>query len=269
MPKRKRPSTQASNGAAVDRHHHHHHQQQQQQQRQQDAKSSSNDAPTPGASRKKTSKKAKKKKNKTSSKHKKTHHPLNGLILAVTALDEKRTGDREEADDDTSQSPPASSSSSYKRIIDKCREHGATVTRQVHRRVHALIVSDAAVQNASQRVRKAIKLRIPIVDVGWIEACADGGGRVEWTEYLRDDEAREAAAQAKEAANVAAPGISDHDGCDVKFDDIGEDDASATSGWTDAVELDCCCVCHENGDLECPWCTGDKECNLTKRRLGK
>jgi len=256
MPKRKRPSTRASNGAAVDHARHH-----QEQQRQHDAQSS-NEA---GASRSRTSKKAKK--NKKAGSGKKTRRPLNGLTLAVTALDEKRAGDREEeADDATCSTSPASSSSSYKRTIEKCTEHGATITRQVHRRVHALIVSDVAVQNASQRVRKAIKLRIPIVDVGWIEACADSGRRVEWTEYLRDDEAREAA-QAKEAANRdAGIGISAH-GCDVKFD-VGEDDANAASGWTDAVELDCCCVCHENGDLECPWCTGDKECNLTKRRLG-
>ena len=63
-------------------------------------------------------------------------------------------------------------------------------SRNVH---HGLIVSHAAVRNASQRVHKAIKLGIPIVDVSWIEACADGGTRVDWTEYLRDDEAREVA----------------------------------------------------------------------------
>lgn len=29
--------------------------------------------------------------------------------------------------------------------------------------------------------------------------------------------------------------------------------------WSKPVPLDCCCVCHENGDNNCPWCS---ECNI-------
>ena len=67
----------------------------------------------------------------------------------------------------------------------------------------------------------------------------------------------------KKASADAASGA---EGCVVKFD--SNNDCNAVSGWSEAVELDCCCVCHENGDLECPWCTGETECNLTKKRLG-
>ena len=31
------------------------------------------------------------------------------------------------------------------------------------------------------------------------------------------------------------------------------------AGWSSPVQLDCCCVCHENGDDNCHWCT---ECNI-------
>lgn len=205
------------------------------------------------------------KSSKKKSKNNKAKHPLNGLTLAVTTLDKKRTGrDGDNRNDDAS-CPP---SSSYKQTIDTCKECGATITRQVHKRVNALIVGDAAVQNATQRVRKAIKLCIPIVDAGWIRACADSGTRVDWAEYLRDDEAKEAAEAKKAASAAAAADTASADGCDVKFD-ISAADANAASGWSEPVELDCCCVCHENGDLECPWCTGEEECNLTQRRLGK
>ena len=134
----------------------------------------------------------------------------------------------------------------------------------MHKRVHALIVSDAAVRNSTQRVRKALKLGIPIVDIGWIEACIKDGNRVDWADYSRNDEAKKAADAKKKASAAVASGA---EGCDVKFD-VSNDDANAVSGWSEAVELDCCCVCHENGDLECPWCTGEKKCNLTKKRLG-
>lgn len=181
---------------------------------------------------------------------------LNGLTLAVTTLDKKR--------EDTSTGTDAQQQQqlSWKNTIDKCKQYGANITSQVHKRVHALIVSDAAVRNATQRVRKAIKLGIPIVDISWIEACIKDGKRVDWAEYLRNDEAKEAAESKKKKSSFGG------EGCEVKFD-ISADDANATSGWSEPVELDCCCVCHENGDLECPWCTGETECNLTKRRLGK
>lgn len=180
---------------------------------------------------------------------------LNGLTLAVTTLDKKR-------EDTTSTGNDAQQQLSWKNTIDKCKQYGANITSQVHKRVHALIVSDAAVRNATQRVRKAIKLGVPIVDITWVEACIKDGKRADWTEYLRDTEAKEAAESKKKA------GSSGGEGCDVKFD-ISTDDANATSGWSEPVELDCCCVCHENGDMECPWCTSETECNLTKRRLGR
>jgi len=182
-------------------------------------------------------------------------HILNGLTLAVTTLENKREGNSSAAQ------------LSWKNTIDKCKQNGASITSQVHKRVHALIVSDAAVRNATQRVRKALKLGTPIVDIGWIEACIKDNNRVDWADYLRNDEAKKAAgAKKKASANVT----SGAEGCAVKFDSSNDcnDDANAVSGWSEAVELDCCCVCHENGDLECPWCTGETECNLTKKRLG-
>ena len=242
MPKRKRPRPSSSNANAD--------QQQQPQQRSQSSASAEQ------TEREKTRSQAKPKRKKGNK-----HNLLKGLTLSVTTLDEKRADSKGGNDSTTG------AASSYKHTIDICRRYGASITRQVHKRVHALIVSDAAVENSTQRVRKAIKLCVPIVDAGWIAACADSGARVDWTEYLRNDEARQAAERKKVASGASSNASGGADGCDVEFD-IGIDDANAASGWTDAIELDCCCVCHENGDLECPWCTGEKECNLTQRRLG-
>jgi hypothetical protein len=191
-------------------------------------------------------------------------HILNGLTLAVTTLDKKREDNSNSRTDDATLANSSTAQLSWKNTIDKCKQNGATITSQVHKRVNALIVSDAAVRNSTQRVRKALKLGVPIVDIGWIEACIKDSNRVDWADYLRNDEAKRAAGAKKKSSAVVPSG---EEGCDVKFD-VSNDDANAISGWSEAVELDCCCVCHENGDLECPWCTGKTECNLTKKRLG-
>ena len=232
MPKRKRPAGEASRPSTTAEH---------------SAHTSKEDASDRRSEFEVKPKVANKKRKRAGQKH-----ILNGLTLAVTTLDKKR-------EDNSS-----AAQLSWKNTIDKCKQNGAAITSQVHKRVHALIVGNAAVRNSTQRVRKALKLGIPIVDIGWIEACIKDGNRVDWADYSRNDEAKKAADAKKKASAAVASGA---EGCDVKFD-VSNDDANAVSGWSEAVELDCCCVCHENGDLECPWCTGEKKCNLTKKRLG-
>ena len=174
--------------------------------------------------------------------------PLAGLILAVS-VDHKQGGE--------GTGDEAPSRGSYKFICDRCRALGAQITSQVHRRVHAVIASPEAVRNATQRVRKAIKKGVAVVDSGWVFACLDAGERVGWEAFDRKGDAREAIIakeSSKKEAVAAVTGESDND-------------ANAVSGWTDPVELDCCCVCHENGDQVCPWCTGDSLCNVNRRAM--
>ena len=83
--------------------------------------------------------------------------PLAGLILAVS-VDHKQGGE--------GTGDEAPSRGSYKFICDRCRALGAQITSQVHRRVHAVIASPEAVRNATQRVRKAIKKGVAVVDSG-------------------------------------------------------------------------------------------------------
>ena len=55
-----------------------------------------------------------------------------------------------------------------------------------------------------------------------------------------------------------------NDGTDGGYDsDIPQDD---NRGWSTPVQLDCCCVCHENGDDNCPWCT---DCNINVSKKNK
>jgi len=272
MPKRKRPATgevepcpEAANSSQITK-----------PRSKEDApeKLPINDAATEEPSSKHKVAKKKRKRNKRKEKRKKIDAPasvkrsggteniLNGLTLAVTTLDKKREDVSTGTDaDSSSHTSNARQQRSLKNTIDRCKQYGASITSQVHRRVHALIVSDAALKNATQRVRKAIKLGIPIVDIGWVEACIKNGNRVDWADYLRTDEAKEAAESKKKTSLVVLNG----EECGVCFD-ISADDGNATSGWSEPVELDCCCVCHENGDLECPWCTGETKCNITKKR---
>ena len=149
--------------------------------------------------------------------------------------------------------------------------HGATISPQVHKKVHYLIATDSAIQNLTQRVRQAYKRNVDIVHVNWIDECIKKKNttkkcsRVDVESYicnelvktLIDEKEREKKKQK----------TSDGGGDDGNASDIPAED---NNGWSTPIELDCCCVCHENGDDNCPWCTGpENTCNLTLARLAK
>jgi hypothetical protein len=187
---------------------------------------------------------------------------FNGLIVALSALESKH----ENLTDDI-----ASAGSDSVAVDDPCRNyktlkrllltHGATISPQVHKRVHYLISTERAVRNLTQRVRQARKRNVDVVDVSWVRDCRMTGTRLDIDKYLRNDLVKCLLAEKKErdegyTRKICAGGSGD----DVVHD---MDD---NAGWSKPVELDCCCVCHENGDDACPWCTGSQECNLTSAR---
>lgn len=132
---------------------------------------------------------------------------------------------------------------------------GATISPQVHKRVNYLISTDSAVQNLTQRVRQAIKRKVDVVDVAWVKECREKGRRVEVDNYLCN-ELVECLVAEKEKRDRGSKKI-----C-TSIDVVQIDGA----GWSTPVHLDCCCVCHENGDDDCPWCT---DCNITLARKAK
>ena len=167
-------------------------------------------------------------------KRKRKGDPLQGMMVAVSTLDVKGKAHTD-------------AQSSYKAISDLCRSLGASVTGQVHSRVTCLICNRSAVRHATQRVRKALKKNIPLVDVTWVRRCHEEGKRIAYNEYCLNEL----------AINVLESRTIDVDTADdaLALHEIPE------SAWSEPTSLGCCCVCHENGDDKCPWCL---ECDVNK-----
>jgi len=191
---------------------------------------------------------------------------FNGLILAISTLESKQTNTTS-----SSTTTIKDSSINNKTLKQTLQSHGATISPQVHKKVHYLIATDSAIQNLTQRVRQAYKRNVDIVNVNWIDECIKKNttkkySRVDIESYLCnglvktliDEKEREKKKQNQQKSNGEDNG---------NTSDIPAED---NNGWSTPIELDCCCVCHENGDDNCPWCTGpENTCNLTLARLAK
>ena len=171
--------------------------------------------------------------------------PLQGLVLAISVTTNKNTDDKKRAKQE--------SGWSYRNAAAHCQTLGATVSSQITKKVTALVASDEAVSQATQRVRKAMKKGKPIVSLKWLEACAQQGKRVNMQPFSLMEWAAAAIQvydENKQGANAKAKTAEEED----------EDDDDPNAGWTEAVSLGCCCVCHEMGTTaDCEWCKG-KSC---------
>lgn len=172
-------------------------------------------------------------------KRKRTSKPLNGMVVAVSTLDVKGQSHSD-------------SQSSYKAVADQCQKLGASVTGQLHRRVSCLVCNETAVKNSTQRVRKAVKKKVPLVDVAWIHKCRDEEELVDMDPFRLDDLATTVVESRKEKASTVEVEVTDAS---------AEVDGVPASAWTEPESLGCCCVCHENGDDNCPWCP---DCNAKR-----
>lgn len=166
---------------------------------------------------------------------------FNGLTMSISTLESKET--------------QVESGQSMKSVKQTLISQGAMIAPQVHKRVRCIICTPQAIENLTQRVRQALKRGVDIVDIKWLNDSVRRGKRLEVDGYLRNDLARALMAEKKEqddirqrANNIDEVHIPDH----------------ATGGWSEPIELDCCCVCHENGDFNCPWCT-NPDCNVYSR----
>ena len=167
---------------------------------------------------------------------------FNGLTLSISTLESKEMQHVE-------------SGQSMKHVKQMLISHGATVAPQVHKRVRCILCTPQAIENLTQRVRQALKRGVDIVDIDWLNDSVRLGKRLEVDGYLRNDLAgalmleKEAQDDMRQRAN--------------NTDEIDIPDAHG-NGWSEPIELDCCCVCHENGDFNCPWCT-TPDCNVYSR----
>jgi hypothetical protein len=169
-------------------------------------------------------------------------NPLNGMTVSVSTLEEKGQS-RGEA------------GTSFKEVSQICRDLGADVSNQISKRVHVLICTPSAVEHATQRVRKAFKKNIPLVDSAWLKKCQVEGARVDIEPYRLEKEATASIDNYSKALEKS------DDKKRSRSTDIDkeEDEELPDRGWSEPADLGCCCVCHEQGTTDdCEWCVDCK-----------
>jgi len=113
--------------------------------------------------------------------------PLAGMTISVSTLsDNTKTKNTSSPDHNDTEA----ASYSYNEVCRSCRELGADMSNLVCKRVNILVCSEAAVRQATQRVRKAIKRNKPLVSVAWLEQCRKQGRKVDFDEYRLDKKAK-------------------------------------------------------------------------------
>lgn len=130
---------------------------------------------------------------------------------------------------------------------------GGTYSATVHRNVGVLLASSGAASRKTQRVRKAAKLGVAVVDAApFLDACEAGAGA--------DTDAHALRVAADDATAAAADGTAASAGRAVDLND----DAC----WVGATAYDggCSCACHDvpGAPPFCDWCAdihADRKCD--------
>lgn len=227
--------------------------------------------------------------NNTSNKRK-INKVLNGLTLAITVSTSANESNKSNIHDDNSSSEnghilahtqtqtqtqtQTGEEMTYKKACTIAEELGAKTTAQVHNRVFAVICNESAIQQSTQRVRKALKKYIPLIHVKWLQECKARGQRIDHKEYILTDDAQLVVTNreqiAKDALALAVSSRGDNQSCQEVnvMDESDEEILNAAFGWSEPISLDCCCVCHDDDRDDCKWCSGDEKCNIIRMKLG-
>lgn len=149
---------------------------------------------------------------------------------------------------------------SYNQLSALCSKLGAEISSQVHKKVHVVIASMEAVKTpATQRVRKAWKLHIPVVRVEWIQKCILAKELVPMdsrfcvlpplctTNDKEETTAAQPSSKKKKRLKTSQSSNEHNEGkeaCDVMFHTVAK----------------CYCICHDLAEEKgaeiknCPWC---------------
>ena len=161
--------------------------------------------------------------------------PLAGLLFSVS-VDAERQGD-------------GAAELSFAEVSARCAALGGTYSATVHKKVDVLLASRGAVERRTQRVRKAVKVGVAVVDAAlFLDASGDEGRRPDAAEFALRVEPGLAAAAGKAAAG---------DGAAVQpADGRGAVDINSDAYWVGSTVYDggCSCACHDEGKLSCEWC---------------
>ena len=175
--------------------------------------------------------------NLNSSEPTKKYNVLNGLVLAVSSNHMNSSVKDSQHDN------------SYKTIVQELKEAGATISSQVHKRVHALVIPSSNKQDtepATQRVRKAVKFNLNIVHVSWVRDSVQQGKRLPIEPYLLNK---------NKALNDSNNNSNNNNGA-LKGE--AQKTVNAQKIKEESISLGCCCACHDMSDIaaatDCPWC---------------
>ena len=135
---------------------------------------------------------------------------------------------------DAARDDEATQGSSFASVRSRAEALGGTYSATVHRNVHVLLASAGAVARKTQRVRKAAKLGVAVVDAApFLDACEAG--------------TFDADAHALRVADA------DADGGGGKAVDLNDD-----ACWVGSSKYDggCSCACHDvpGAPPFCDWC---------------
>eukprot|EP00980_Cylindrotheca_fusiformis_P006258 scaffold1340_cov122-Cylindrotheca_fusiformis.AAC.1 len=174
--------------------------------------------------------------------------PLSGMVVAVSTW----------KNETTSTTTTTDNNNSYSSVVQRCKELGAAeVLGQVGKRVQCLICTESAVQQATQRVRKAFQKQIPIIHVDWLKECNNSSSnnkttttkqqqqqsRAEMLKFSLQEKAK-IAIEARKVKSESVVVVLDSTTTTTKDEllvppppPIPPDEANDDAGWTDAVDL--------------------------------
>ena len=144
---------------------------------------------------------------------------------------------------DAARDDEATTQGSFASVRSRAEALGGSYSATVHRNVNVLLASAGAVERKTQRVRKAAKLGVAVVDAGpFLDACEAG--------------AFDAGAHALRVADA------DADGGGGKAVDLNDE-----ACWVGSSKYDggCSCACHDvpGAPPFCDWCAEyHQECNV-------
>lgn len=174
---------------------------------------------TPSARRRQRRKRAKTSQAQASTNPEK---PLAGMVLCISTL--KDNVKSKKSSDSGDKNEKESTSFSYNDVCQSCRDLGADVIDLVCKRVKLLVCTEAAVRQATQRVRKALKRKKPLVSLDWLKQCKKQGRAVDFEKYRLDKKVEDALQNRNDRLSATAE------------DDSGLEFAP-DAGWSEPKEL--------------------------------
>ena len=155
---------------------------------------------------------------------------------------------------------------SYNDVKKMIEELGGRVSSTVHKRVDFVIASDIAVENATQRIRKAHKFDIPVLKVEYVEYCRDNNIQpVDIAPYMYNN--INEVVQEQRKASMTKTGDHTKRKASQISEAISPQEASVPAEYIPpvlapvGVVYECACICHDSGESSCSWCDASHQAN--------